>query len=153
MTSETPRTEAAAAVSRSFGDDLISADFARQLERELAAKEAELTEYRNTDFKWNKHLQDELAESRAQVARCNALFSRCIEDLEENLAIEGRLSSFVALANEMKKCRASLPEQSARDVEVLMAAEELVEHPLEVDTIGWWQQYEVLRKAVRGDKT
>lgn len=103
----------------------------------------------------------ELLESRAQVARLREA-KHCHLCQNEGYTTELDPKNGEPYQVECEFCftnpkslfnvLAHLPEQSARDAEVLRLAEELVEHPLEVDTIGWWQQYEVLRKAVRRDK-
>lgn len=143
--SDTPRTDDEIGDARNFALDfncrpkpketdkqplVVTADFARQLERELAAKNAELT-LAKLDLDVARsgidQLLKELEQSRAQVARLLLEASKFHDEQHEYQATN---SCFVQvglgknkLDCEFKEFLVSLPEQSARDAEVLRAAD------------------------------
>lgn len=187
MTSETSRTDAM--IQPIPGRDCVTnaaisvvhADDCRQLERELAAKEAEIAEVEQALSFWKgladlarvhgntttvgvKLLVKELEQSRAQVARLLVDFEK-INNIEQNRIMAGTGTDFAgSIINTIcEEVLTPIPEQSARDAAVLRAAEKLVEYmdANGVKSKGTWlgdKTYIIpvlddLVQAVRGDKT
>lgn len=142
---QTPRTDAAEIAYDSRDGSAVSADFARQLERELSEARTE----RDSETKWAKHYLAGLEQAearRATLAAENKRLKSELKDLKASITCEGMDPNGTIWdhADKVQKENAQFKAQLAAHKEWSEKAREAIEELCQDHRTPWRSKYDAI---------